>query len=598
MQKLDIKYKILFSIFTIICLAIIIKLYILSIARYEYYDKLSTENTIKTEVLIPVRGQIIDRLGEPLAINELGFSLALKTRLKNDKLDEILNEIKLHITDIDEHTLKQDYKKYDSIYRRTPVTIIDFIPYAQMQTIYSALFLNKDIIISPTTKRFYPNTSSASHIIGYIGASNKEDIINDPISRYTKIIGKQGLENEYNTFLQGKLGYRKIQVNQLNQRLRVLEYKQATSNNNMQVSLDMRLQETLDSLFKDKNGAGIIMDVRTGEILASGSYPEYNINDFVGGISHAKYDALLSSPYKPLINKLINGIYPPGSVIKMGMALAFLQYANINELTSIETPYQITLGGHRFRDWKWGGHGSSDLVKALRESVDVYFYKLSQIAGINNMHKVLVELGFGEKTGIDLPYESEGIVPNPEWKMKSYSEPWYLGDTVLTSIGQGNFLATPMQVARYVALIAGGKLVTPHYALKLGDDKTSFEPADVLSDFQKSKLTFLRQGMYEACSKPSGTAYRQTRGTKVPFACKTGTAQVVSIPQDVVKRKKEDEMEYFQRSQAWMSIFVPYKNPKYVVTLLVEHGGVGGRNGPLMVKIVNKMQELGYLDSK
>lgn len=595
MKNTPASFKILYSIFGIVCIVIITKLYILTIARHEHYDKLSLENTIKIENLVPTRGQILDRNNEPLAINELGFSLSLKNRLKDSELQNELNFIKLHIKDADIESLRKTYKDTDSIYRRTPVTIIEFIPYSQMQIIYTALMQNTNIFIESTTKRMYPNDASASHVIGYIGASDARDREIEPISKYTKIIGKQGLEKQYNTFLQGKLRTRKIQVNSLNQQLKLIEEEQDISNNDMKVSLDMRLQERLDSAFEGLEGAAIIMDVHNGEILAAGSYPEYNVNDFVGGISHEKYKALLENPYKPLINKLISGQYPPGSVIKMGMALSFLEYANVTESTIIQTPWYVEINGHKFRDWKAGGHGSSDVYKAIRESVDVYFYKLSQVAGIENMALVMNKMGFGEKTGVDLPYENAGIFPTPEWKLKTYSQQWYIGDTIQTSIGQGSFLATPMQVARYTALLASGKLVTPHFAKELGEQKVEMPIQDVLTTFEKSKLPALRLGMYQVCSVPGGTAYRVTQGVKVSLACKTGTAQVVGISQDTMRRTREADMDYWKRSQSWITAFLPYENPKYAITILIEHGGSGGRGGPLLVKFANALYDLGYV---
>lgn len=588
-------FRILYAIFGIVSIILLTKIYILAIARHEYYNKLSIENTIKKEVLVPTRGQILDRNNEPLAINELGFSLALKNGLKSKELIKELQFIQSYILDVDIDMLKSVYNKTTSVYRRMPVTIIDFIPYAQMQVIYPAMLQHQNIIITPTTKRFYPNNSSASHVIGYIGASDPKDTQDDQTSKYTKVIGKQGLEKQYNSFLQGQLGYRKIQVNNLNQQLKLIEEVQPTSNNDMKVSLDMRLQEKLDEVFNGHNGAAIIMDAHNGEILAAGSYPEYDVNDFIGGISHAKYKTLLEDPYKPLINKLISGQYPPGSVVKMGMGLAFLQFADITESTIISTPPYIEINKHKFRDWKPGGHGSADLYKAIRESVDVYFYKLSQIAGIGNMASIMNKLGFGEKTGIDLPYENSGIFPTPEWKMKTTSQQWYIGDTIQTSIGQGSFLATPMQVARYTALIASGKLVTPHFAKELGGNPVDMPVSDVLSKFEKSKLPALRLGMYQACSDPAGTAHRATQGTKIKLSCKTGTAQVVGISQDTIKRMKESDMEYWKRSQSWITAFFPYENPKYVITILIEHGGGGGKGGPLLVQLANKMYDLGYV---
>ena len=357
----------------------------------------------------------------------------------------------------------------------------------------------------------------------------------------------------------------------------------------------VKLQESIDSEFTERSGAVIVMNVHNGEILAAGSYPEYNINWFVDGISYKNWEGLIENVHKPLINKLVYGRYPPGSVIKMGMVLAFLQYAGINESTLIQTPPFIEFGGRKFRDWKASGHGSADAIKAIRESVDVYFYLLSQRAGIDNMASVLRQMGIGELTGVDIPNEVSGILPTPEWKLQRYGEQWYKGDTITTSIGQGYFLSTPMQIARYTALIASGKLVTPHFAKEFNEESAEFEAKDILSDFQKSKLDVLRKGMYQVCSVPGGTAYYRTQGTRVSLACKTGTAQVVGIPQDIQRRTREADMEYFHRSHAWITAFLPYENPQYAVTILIEHGGSGGSGGPVLVKIANKLKELGYI---
>ncbi|PAF46617.1 penicillin-binding protein 2 [Helicobacter sp. 12S02634-8] len=595
MKKLDIRYKILLSLFIIVWLVLITKIFVLTIKSHQYFEKLAQRNTIKKEILIPSRGQILDRNHTPLAINDVGFSILLSPSLKDKDLQTEAGIIQSFFPDINPSEIIKTYKKQDSLYNHTPIKVINFIPYAQIQKIYAQIIQYPNISIEPATKRLYPNNTSGSHIIGYVGAADRTDIKDDPTSKYTNIIGKTGLEKEYNSFLQGQIGYRIVAVNALNQELEILEEQKPEIENDLILSLDMRLQKIADSEFQDKEGAVIVMDIQSGEIIAAGSYPEYNLNDFVGGISYEKWNALRENVYNPLLNKLVNALYPPGSVVKMGMALAFLEYAGINENTKIDTPAYIELGGRKFRDWKPTGHGKSDLFKAIRESVDVYFYKLSQNAGINNIANVLRQMGFGEKTGIDIPNEFIGIVPDPEWKMKRYGKVWYTGDTVVTSIGQGAFLVTPMQIARYTALIAGGKLPTPHFAKMFGNKSSDYVSQDVLNNFQKSKLPVLQKAMYEACSLPGGTAYSRTRGSKAPLACKTGTAQVVQIPQEIKTRVKESQMAYFRRSHAWITGFVPYKNPKYVITVLLEHGQSGGKGGPILVKMANALYDYGYL---
>ena len=291
--------------------------------------------------------------------------------------------------------------------------------------------------------------------------------------------------------------------------------------------------------------------------------------------------------------------YPPGSVVKMGMGLAFLEYAKIDENEEIITPAFIESGGRKFRDWKKEGHGKSNLYKAIKRSVDVYFYLLSQKVDFENVADVLKQMGLGEKTGVDLPNESKGIVPSPSYKMQRLKQKWYDGDSIISSIGQGMFLTTPLQIANYTALIASGKLPTPHFAKQIGNDKLKYSPKDVLNDFQKTKMEVLREGMRQVCSQSGGTAYYATMESKAYLACKTGTAQVVGISQEDKERIKEEEMDYFHRSQAWITGFLPADNPKYVITLLVEHGGSGsGTGGPILAKLANAMVDLGYVPNK
>lgn len=597
---MDIKYKIVLSFVGIVFLVIISRLYYVSIVSYDYYSKLAMNNIIRTEMLLPARGQILDRNNKPLAVNKLGYSIALSPYLGRKKnrdtiLDSEIAKIVHHFKEFDANELKEAYLKEYSAYNHNYITIIKFIPYDEMLKSYTILSQSDNIKIINTSKRYYPNDSVASHIIGYIGAANQQDIYKNETAKYTGLVGKSGIERYYNDFLQGELGYIKTKVNVLNEPVEVIDKTEANKRYDMNLSIDIELQKHLDSEFADKAGAVIVMDSDNGEILAAGSYPEYNLNYFIDGMSNEEWDSIKNSLNNPLLNKMINGTYPPGSVIKMGLGISFLEYGDIDEHTIIETPPFIEIGGVRFRDWTPSGHGSADLMKAIKRSVDVYFYRLSYKVGIENMAKTLKTMGFGQKTGVDLVNESSGILPTPYWKLGTRGEPWRIGDTINASIGQGLFLSTPMQIARYTALLATGKLPTPHFAKKIGNDETSFTPQDVLNDFQKSKLYAVRLGMYQVCNSPDGTAYNAVRASTISIACKTGTAQVVGIPQDIIKRIPEREMEYYHRSHAWITGYLPYKNPKYVITILVEHGGGASRaTGPILASIANKMKELGY----
>ncbi|WP_104749318.1 penicillin-binding protein 2 [Helicobacter cynogastricus] len=584
------KMRFVLGLLGLVWAVLILKIFILTIKTNDYFEQLALRNMTKKEILVPTRGIIMDRNHELLAINQLGFSIALSPGLKDRVVEDKLEALMRYFPDLDKDDALDNYQKQNSRYNHNAIPILDFVPYAAMQTLYAKLLQIPEISINAANKRHYPNNALASHVIGYLGAADVKDINANPTSQYTHTIGKTGLEKEYNDLLQGELGYKLVSVNALNQELEVLENKEPKTNNDLILSLDKRLQLKADTLFADKRGAIIVMDVHSGEILAAGSYPEYNLNHFIGGISVSEWKNLQDDPGNPLLNRLINGLYPPGSVVKMGTGLSFLENLPMNENTSIATPGYIEVGKRKFRDWKAGGHGESNLYKAIKESVDVYFYKYALDLPIEKLAKTFGQMGFGQKSGVDLPNEFVGILPDPSWKMKRFGSVWNVGDTLITAIGQGSFLTTPLQVANYTALIASGKLPTPHFYRN-----GSFKSKDVLDSFQKSKLPVLRKGMYEACSQQGGTAYKSTRGVKVSLACKTGTAQVVAIDQNTMTRIKESEMEYAQRSHAWITAFLPYKNPQYAITILVEHGEGGSKNGPLLKEMANALVDLGYI---
>lgn len=598
---MDTRYKIVLFLMGFVLFAIALRLYFLSVISYENYSSLATQNIMRTEILTPSRGQILDRSNRPLAANDLGYSISLNPYLGKKAnipiLEGELEDIVRMFPYLNLEELKSEYMKNYSSYNHSYITVVPFISYDDMNRAYTALTQSDNIRISNASKRYYPNDSLASHVIGYIGAATKEDIENNTTAKYTGLTGKTGLENYYNDFLQGELGYIKTKVNVLNRPVELLDEMKANKRYDMVLGIDIDLQKELDREFESKAGSAIVMDVNSGEILAAGSYPEYNLNDFIGGISESKWNELINNIDNPFINKIINGMYPPGSVIKMGVGMSFLEFGDINEYTVIDTPPYYEFGGRKFRDWTPKGHTNADLIKALRRSVDVYFYKLSHKIGIENMASTLKTMGFGEITGIDLPNESRGILPTPSWKLGNRGEPWFIGDTIISSIGQGLFLSTPIQIARYTSLLATSKLPTPHFVKKLGDKMSSFPPKDVLSDFQKSKLQAIRLGMYQACNSVDGTAYSAVLGSPVKLACKTGTAQVVGIPQDIKDRIREKDMEYLHRSHSWITAFLPFKNPKYAVTIIVEHGGSASKaTGPILVAIAKKLHALGYID--
>ncbi|EOH1582554.1 penicillin-binding protein 2 [Campylobacter jejuni] len=597
-MRLVVGFILLFFIF------LLSRVYYLSIKSNVYYEELAKQNAIKTEFLPPVRGQITDRNGTLLAINDLGFSISIKPYLsikKSNKgiLDKELSELTNLFPDLNASKLAEIYKRNDSYYNQDFIKVVDFIPYDEIIPHYSELNLNKTIKIDPVVKRKYPFGKLASHIIGYVGKANLQDVQENEIAKLSNYTGKSGIERYYNDILQGEKGTRVYKVNALNQEVEQLSYTPAMSND-IELTIDIELQSYLTSLFEGNAGAAIIMNVNDGSILAAGSFPEYDLNPFVTGISFKDWDELSNSLDHPFTNKLINGYYPPGSVVKMGVGLSFLNSKNISPSTQYVCNGSIELGGRFFRCWNRSGHGPVDLKHAIKYSCDVYFYNGSLQVGIDQISETLSRIGFGVKTGVDLPSEFVGTLPSKEWKMQRYRQSWFQGDTLNTAIGQGNFLATPMQIARYTAQIAKGGEVIPHFLKSIENNNTTIEnqmdenKKEIFTLFEKSQLPYIRDAMYAVANEQGGTSYRYLHNLDVKVAAKTGTAQVVGFSQTDKNRVDEKQFEYYTRSHAWLTSYAPYSKPKYVVTVLLEHGGRNITSGATVAKIYQKMIDLGY----
>ncbi|EAH5461494.1 penicillin-binding protein 2 [Campylobacter jejuni] len=597
-MRLVVGFILLFFIF------LLSRVYYLSIKSNVYYEELAKQNAIKIEFLPPVRGQITDRNGTLLAINDLGFSISIKPYLsikKSNKgiLDKELSELTNLFPDLNASKLAEIYKRNDSYYNQDFIKVVDFIPYDEIIPHYSELNLNKTIKIDPVVKRKYPFGKLASHIIGYVGKANLQDVQENKIAKLSNYTGKSGIERYYNDILQGEKGTRVYKVNALNQEVEQLSYTPAMSND-IELTIDIELQSYLTSLLEGNAGAAIIMNVNDGSILAAGSFPEYDLNPFVTGISFKDWDELSNSLDHPFTNKLINGYYPPGSVVKMGVGLSFLNSKNISPSTQYVCNGSIELGGRFFRCWNRSGHGPVDLKHAIKYSCDVYFYNGSLQVGIDQISETLSRIGFGAKTGVDLPSEFVGTLPSKEWKMQRYRQSWFQGDTLNTAIGQGNFLATPMQIARYTAQIAKGGEVIPHFLKSIENNNTTIEnqmdenKKEIFTLFEKSQLPYIRDAMYAVANEQGGTSYRYLHNLDVKVAAKTGTAQVVGFSQTDKNRVDEKQFEYYTRSHAWLTSYAPYSKPKYVVTVLLEHGGRNITSGATVAKIYQKMIELGY----
>ncbi|NPA50270.1 MAG: penicillin-binding protein 2 [Epsilonproteobacteria bacterium] len=590
------RYKLILLLFIAVWSLLIIRLYHISIKSNYYYERLAKENIEKKIYLKPVRGEIIDSKGHFLAINKIGFAVSLAPHLLRDKkrFEEDIKVLKSYFPDLNVTILKKVYRKNSSPYNHQYIKVIDFVPYGRMMKIYPKLSLERDIKIEAETKRYYPYGKLTAHIVGYVGRSNKRENEKDEVVKVVGKVGKSGLEYYYNRVLEGELGYKISKVDAYNKEIALIEKKEPVSNRNLVIHLDLDLQKYIFDLLGDE--AGVVIVMRTdGAILAAVSTPSFDPNLFVGGISVKDWKKLQNDLKHPFTNKLINALYPPGSTIKPGVALAV---SAVNKSLLNETEFcrgYITIGNsrHKFRCWSRWGHGVVDLRKSIRESCDVYYYNKALKIGIDNLAKWLNKIGLGVKSGVDLPREYKGIIPTKEWKLRRYKIPWYKGETVIAAIGQGYDNVTPMQIARYTAFLATGILPTPHFAKEI--DGKPYVSKSIKIDFDPYYFKIIREGMYDVCNVRKGTAYKTMSNLPIVVAGKTGTAQVVSIPQDVKKRAKEDEMEYFHRSHAWLTTYAPYDNPQYVVTVLIEHGGHGGSAaGPIAAKIYKWLYNHGY----
>lgn len=590
------RLRLVMAFIFVVFVLLLSRVYYLAIKSNVYYEEMARQNAVKTQFIAPIRGLIFDTKGRLLASNDLGFSIAMKPYLHIKKenrklLDEEIAFFAQFFPDINTTMLRRNYIREDSYYNQDFIEVVEFVPYKDMIAAYSELNLRENLRILPTVKRSYPYENIASHIIGYIGKANLQEMKENEIAKLTRYVGKSGVEKYYNAILQGEKGVREVKVNAFNKEIEELFYTNPKSRD-LILSIDIELQRFLTKVFAENAGVAIIMDADDGSILAAGSFPEYDLNLFVSGISASQWQELNESPEHPFINKMINGLYPPGSVVKMGVGLSYLNSGAFNAKGTFYCSGAVELSNRLFRCWNRIGHGAMDLRDAIKHSCDIYFYEGALKVGIDKIAPTLLKMGFGSKTGVDLPNEFIGIMPHREWKLRRYNAAWFRGETLNTSIGQGNFLVTPMQIAKYTAQIASGKRVTPHF---VKSEQNASAQDELFTPFEKNQLPLIKEAMLAVAKEPGGTAYRYFQYLPLNVAAKTGTAQVVGFSQTEKRNIREKDLEYYSRSHTWLTSFAPYDKPKYVVTVLLEHGGKTMTTNALAIKIYEKLLELGYL---
>ena len=554
------------------------------LARYWYlqvysYDKYTTQaenNRVKLISDPPSRGYIYDRNGYLLADNKPVFTAMLSPdEVENPKrtLELLAPVFELSDEDITDILARIEQSKND------PVTIKIGINDQQMAQFSERKPFFKGVSIQSKLTRSYPHDELFAHVIGYVGRINDKESKEIDKERYagTDLIGKIGIEKYYEDLLLGKAGHQAVETNVHGEILRKLESTPPTPGNDIYLSLDYGLQKVAQDQLNGRRGAIVAIDPQNGDVLAFVSNPSFDPNPFVSGISFKDYGNLRDDPDQPLYNRALQGMYPPASTIKPFEGLGAIHYGLMGWNDSIYDPGYFTLPGdsHRFRDWKKGGHGSVNLTKSIVMSVDTYYYKLSYQMGIQRLHDWMVRFGFGSPTGIDLPGEKSGVMPSPKWKMDTYDKAWLPGETISVSIGQGYFLATPLQVANATAMTANlGKKLTPHM-LKRSEGAAEVHPIDRPTgqiEFNGTEADWLkmRDAMEETVKRGTG------RGIYTPryrIAGKTGTAQVKSIAQGKSYNKSALDKRHWDH--AWFTGFAPVDDPQIAVAVLVENGGGG-----------------------
>ncbi len=549
------------------------RLFYLQIVNTDYYQVRAENNRINATPIPPNRGLILDSKGHVLAKNYASYVLELMQRDGDDPY-KIINRLSDLIA-ISPQDSERFAKALSASSQFSNVIIRDDLSDEEVALFTSNAYQFPEVQLSAQLYREYPYGEITSHLLGYVRRVSAADLQRleqkGLRAAYTNSdwIGKRGIEAFYENTLRGQLGLNYVEVDSRGMELRQLERQNPIGGQNVVLTIDIELQRVAYEAFADRNGALIALDPNDGSVFAFISKPGYNPSGFVKGFDTKTWQQIRTSMDRPLVNRVTNGVYPPGSTLKPFLALAGLEENIRNPAWSMWDPGYFSLPGSKkqFRDWKRGGHGQVNLHKAIVESVDTYFYKLADDLGIDTIHQYLARFGFGVKTGIDLPSESEGIAPSRDWKQKRFGVSWYRGDTISVGIGQGYNLVTPLQLAVATAGIANGhSLIQPALVKKTGP--TSALPLNISSQH----IRVLKKAM-EDVMKPGGTAGAAATGAAYTMAGKTGTAQVFSLNGEEYDEINIDEN---LRDHALFIAYAPADNPTIALAVVVENGGHGG----------------------
>ncbi len=581
----------------IMCAGLFVNLYHLQIQECTTYRTRSNDNRIKLLPLPPARGLIYDRYGRKLAENTTFFGLYIVPEKVKD-LKETFEALKPLVGLTDEDIANFEKARRRAL-RYTPILLKPDLSEEQIARFAVNQYKFPSIDVQAYFKRHYLYGEPLTHILGYVGKINDRDIERlkkeDKYSNYagTHDIGKRGIERFYEDQLHGKVGFEEVEVNSRGKVVRKLQEQPAVAGESIHLTIDLDLQRFITQLLGDQRAAVVVLDPKDSSILAMVSTPSYDNNLFVGGISSKDYNHLLYDPDRPLYSRATQGAYPPASTVKPFIAVSALTENVIDPKKEIFDPgyWYLPNSQKRYRDWKWGGHGKTNLQKAITESSDTYFYQVAYGLGIDRLSLWMKKFGFGLPTGVDLKEETDGVMPSREWKKTRYKRSWLQGDTIPVGIGQGYWNATPLQVAKALAvLVNNGKVNTPHLMQKIeGSEVKNYQDPHLYPDITAPKAEYwqaAKEGMFGVVNGKTGTARRAFAGTNYKVAGKSGTAQVFSLKENQIY--KADELKKHLHDHAWFIAYAPYEKPKIIVAIILENAGGGSSHAaPLMRKIMD-----------
>ncbi|MCC5864427.1 MAG: penicillin-binding protein 2 [Wenzhouxiangella sp.] len=562
----------------------------LQLGAHEMYAARSEENRIRLRAVAPNRGLILDRHGRVLAENRPAYRLVIVPE-RTPGLEDTLERL-AELVDISPEEMRRFQQQRLRSRRFDSITLKSNLDDEQVARLAVARHHLPGVEVEPYLTRHYPHGKLLAHVLGYVGRIDARDLerLDRDQYRATTHVGKTGIERYYESLLHGRSGLERVETNAQGRVLRVIERTDPQPGQDLSLSLDLELQREAVAALGDLSGAVVVLKIETGEVLALVSHPGFDPNLFVHGISQADYSALLSDRRRPLFNRFLGGGYEPGSTIKPFIALAGLDSGHITADTRVFSRGWFQLPGHsrRYRDWRREGHGWVNLELAMAESVNVYFYQLAHDMGIDRISRELALFGFGRATGIDLNGESGGVLPTRAWKRATFGEPWFPGETVITGIGQGFIVVTPLQLAHATAALAGRGQTAPPRLLDPA------EPARMVVHSETHWLTVFN-AMAAVVHGPSGTARAVARQLPVRIGGKTGTAQVFGLPDDLDQERNPEDLPEHLRNHALFVGFAPLEEPRVVISVVAEHGGGGARvAAPVAARVISRAMELGY----